>query len=523
MVGHLASRRPGDIWHAACDIIFEELCEGRGVTVPSLGTFTVSFHGTQGTRVSKRPHFVLAANFERLGVRLAAARPSAGAIRLIGWKQVALRCSVDRDLVQRSVNSLLSAFASKVAAMDAAGARSSANLDLGRCGMLRVVRCGEQAMSLEPRVTFSTQLADAVSRGDGSAAPPVSSVSARAVVASTIVPGAAVDSSAASPAEEPAPAVRDALFGRPYISLSKLSQLMNLEPGGWGSSAGWGGVEQPAAQPSVAAPALEYVAEAPGGGAADGGRADDDEARAEASARYALAVAAETLAAEAEAAAAAAGATGLATATAAAGLGSRGEAGRSRRWTSTGYDAPPPPHGLPAREPSHALPQTASGVDEWAASKRMQTWMDAARVHRLPEPERRRRALVDEDNLRAARQRSRSAAPSRTHAAKLRTEAGVLTLLRRLSPPSRTATDVELAEKAAAAEPADELTADERALLEQKRALEARLAQLELQLLETASVRSNATAASVRSSRATRRSMSTTATRSRAKGGSQEV
>ena len=41
------------VWHVACDVIYEELCAGRGVVVPDLGTFFIdtkeSFLSTAGS------------------------------------------------------------------------------------------------------------------------------------------------------------------------------------------------------------------------------------------------------------------------------------------------------------------------------------------------------------------------------------------------------------------------------------------------------------------------------------------
>ena len=509
------------IWHTACDIIFAELCEGRGVTVPNLGTFAIdtqsTFQGTQGVRTDKRPCLMLSANFERLGVRLPAARPSTGAVRLIGWQQVALRCgkAVDRDLVQRSVSSLLAAFAAQVAAMAATGARSFAGLDLGRCGTLRIVRCGEQGRARwrEPRVIFTSELEDAIRLGrlPSRLAPSTAASPADidGVPSDVIRPPSTIAPPGLTPSGRPA-------LGplRPYISLERLCQMMQLQTAAWAETV------------EAAAPRDVTRVEVP-----DREPNEPTEASAEASALRALAVADATLAAEAVAAG---DKVAMATVVTQAKVGTAhtanvvgvtsaaGAASAVGAPSAAGAAAWPPPRV--GREPLLPLPQTAVEVDEWAASKHMSTWM-CERMPRPTEAERRRRSLLDEDNLRTARQRTaRQRSQSGTGATAPQASAGVLTLLRRLSP-SATATAAPVAApervdhrergKRGPEPEEEEPSAEERRLLEQKRALEVRLQELEQQLLETASVRSRATAASARSSLATRRSVLSASTHGR--------
>ena len=500
------------VWHTACDHIFSELCEGRGVAVPDLGTFSIdvitTFHGTQGTRIERRPSLTLSANFEKLGVRLPAARPAAGVTRLIGWQQIALKCgeAVDRDLARRLVTSLLAGFASQVAAMAASGARSSSSLDLGRCGTLRILRCGEPSRPRwqEPRVQFSSELFDAVRRGGGphvTASGIAAAVEPRRValgLASSGRPlrservnneadderGGGIGGGANDAADDEGSV--DAASGAPsgycssFISLERLSRLMAL-----GGTA-WAETVQAAAPPD--ARAAQLAQEPP----------DVGEAAALA-ALAALAASDEALAAEKVAAA---GTAIL--------VDKVANIQTARPFSAVGR----------LRLPLHALPRAPPDADEWAAYKNMSAWHDEVPTWLLPTAERRHRALLDEDNLRAARLRRALSAKATARGATgvpapgapvrhsgERAEAGVLTLLRRLSPPSGQAAEApsgkEAATRAGATrdkprepvathddEPFDEtpLTAEVRALLEKKHLLEARLLALELQHVETASM-----------------------------------
>ena len=206
------------------------------------------------------------------------------------------------------------------------------------------------------------------------------------------------------------------------------------------------------------------------------------------------------------------------------------------------------------RLPLDALPRAPPEADEWAVYKNMSAWHYEVPTWLLPTAERRHRALLDEDNLRAARLRRAFSAKATARGAPgapvrhsgERAEAGVLTLLRRLSPRMQVLTTAHLGEetlrrragvtRAGTArekprepdsthddEPLDEtpLTSEVRALLEQKHQLEARLLTLELQLVETASVHSRASTrapsrASARASVASARSSRATARRSEA-------
>ena len=356
------------VWHVACDVIYEELCAGRGVVVPDLGTFFIdtkeSFLSTAGsTSVTRQPSLVLSGHFERLGMHLPVARPSTGAAHMLGWRAVAERCGIDRDLARRSVASVLAAFASQVAGMAASSARSSAGLDLGRCGTLRALRFGGFATGCEPRVLFSPQLVELVRKGP-SAAPPERSTHRPAGIGSAggpppapalsapppvplPLPGPAdatdADAPAPSEAQEPFPCLASAGLeapGRPlgasdgYLSLEGLSKLMHgEEPQAW------------AVAPAPTAAALTWTAKSL---TADGAAADG------------------------------AAAVGM-------GVG---------------------------RQPLGALPQTAPGVDEWAVSKQMGWMCDVLPGRLLPPSERSRRAALDADNrlVEKARRRTRRAA-----------------------------------------------------------------------------------------------------------------
>jgi hypothetical protein len=541
------------VWHTACDHIFSELCESRGVAVPDLGTFSIdvitTFHGTQGTRIERRPSLTLSANFEKLGVRLPAARPAAGGTRLIGWQQIALKCgeAVDRDLARRLVASLLAGFASQVAAMAASGARSSSSLDLGRCGTLRIVRCGEPSRPRwrEPRVQFSSELLDAVRRGGGphaSASGVAAAVEPRRValgLASSGLPlrsereNDEADDERGGVIGDGADDAADDEGGSSFISLERLSRLMAL-----GGTA-WAETVQAAAPPD--ARAAQLAPEPPDVG--------------EAAALAALAASDEALATEKVAAA---GTAIL--------VDKVANLQTARPFSAAGR----------LRLPLDALPRAPPEADEWAVYKNMSAWHYEVPTWLLPTAERRHRALLDEDNLRAARLRRAFSAKATARGAPgapvrhsgERAEAGVLTLLRRLSPrmqvlttahhgeetlrrrlptPSGLAAEAPSGKGAATRagvtragtarekprepdsthddEPLDEtpltLTSEVRALLEQKHQLEARLLTLELQLVETASVHSRASTrapsrASARASVASARSSRATARRSEA-------
>ena len=44
------------VWHTACDHIFSELCESRGVAVPDLGTFSIDVSPVDGDIRAVRGH-----------------------------------------------------------------------------------------------------------------------------------------------------------------------------------------------------------------------------------------------------------------------------------------------------------------------------------------------------------------------------------------------------------------------------------------------------------------------------------
>ena len=161
-----------DAFQTACVMIFDELCAGRGISVPNLGTFTIDvrerFRGAHAGMVvsSRRPVLLLSATFEKLGVKLPASKPfHPPPAHMLQWQTLAKRCGTDRDLVHRAVATALSSFMTQVAGMATSPARSCATLDLGPCGKLRIIRVGGMHNMLEPRPMFSEDLIATISSG----------------------------------------------------------------------------------------------------------------------------------------------------------------------------------------------------------------------------------------------------------------------------------------------------------------------------------------------------------------------
>ena len=161
------------VFFEACAVVFDELADGRGVSIPDLGTFTIdvreTFKGPGGRSVTTcQPMLVLSAAFTRLGVRPPAVKPAGTIpIRIIGWQELANRCygAVDRDMAKRAVATTIASFVSDIAAMAVSTARSSACLDLGKCGKLRILRCRDSMRThREPRFDASEALRAAVHR-----------------------------------------------------------------------------------------------------------------------------------------------------------------------------------------------------------------------------------------------------------------------------------------------------------------------------------------------------------------------
>ena len=443
-------------WHFVCDLIFDELCAGRGVCVPDLGTFSIdsrtTFHGTAGTVTDRKPALVLSASFERLGVRFPPARPSSCAVHMLGWQQIALRCGSDRDLVRRSVSAVLASFASQIAGMTATGARSTAGLDLGRCGKLRIMRSGEMRSGwLEPRVLFAQDLVTAVSRG--------------ALVAHSIKGMSKGGASAAVADEKPKSTADKTLAGVAadgYVSLERLSQLMAHGMPEWATCVRAAEAGKPSRVGAETSAALQATADAH-------------------EVEQAASVAASVTGANAAA-----------------------------------LEALPPPQAPPLL----ALPQTAPSVDEWAVSKQLAWTCDVMGGKMLPAMERARKAEIDRANLQEAVARrqllARAAWSSQSASPEV---AGVVKLLRRLGPRAEQvgrgeakARETEASETGLPAllthvagtpsESADdersEVSVEIEQLLERKRELERRLERLE-ERIEVGSVSSRGSRRSYRS------------------------
>lgn len=426
-------------FHVACQLIFEELSAGRGVSVPDLGTFTIDnrekWMGTgKGTVVTRTPMLVLSANFENIGVKLPAAVPQKPPpSHMVGWQLVAQRCGADRDLVRRAVATTLSSFANEVASCASSTTRSSsATLDLGPCGKLRIVRCGEMRAGCEPRFVFSESLINAVRRGP-----------------------AAEAAQAQAAAKAAAKAAEDwVIVSAPDDDIDLVDEPVDLSDGATKTSS---------ADPSfVTLARLRYTPEWANNDAAAPApsqpRASTTFGLPRAS-RRPLSDSAEKIMASAAASAAAASAA-LA--------------------------------GSALREPLEILPMVGADVDEWAMRKLQSSRFDrpgegGRRV--LSVEERRRKAENDLANLHFVRQRASTGMPLKTTRAEAR---GVNKILRKLGPPLQATIPLGIPTRPVAAARVADLEGGEEdgaaetaaALLQRKMELEARLRHLERQLDE---------------------------------------